>query len=138
MNSNAHIGHKNNNYKYTMQCTNDVVTLDVVQEERDLGVNFDPALKFSRHSAACSAKASKILGIVKRTFTYLEKDIFLPLYIYKSLISPHLEYATWVWKPWFVKTESAVKSNKTAGSWISQMAYSDRLKGLGLPTLQYM
>ncbi len=33
MQSNMHIGHKNKNYKYAMQCTNKVINLDTVQEE---------------------------------------------------------------------------------------------------------
>ncbi len=81
--------------KNTIQGTSKVVFLDTVHEEHDLGVVFDPTLKFRMQSAACAPKANKILGIVKRTFTYLEKDLFLPLY--KTLIRPHLEYAPCVW-----------------------------------------
>ncbi len=48
-----------------------------------------------------------MLGIVKRTFIYLEKDIFLRLY--KMLIRPHLEYATCVWNPWLVKDTHTIE-----------------------------
>ncbi len=57
-------------------------------------------------SCICGANGSKIL-VVKRTFTYLEKYLFLPLY--KTLIRPHLEYATYICGTWFVKDIETVK-----------------------------
>ena len=42
-----------------------------------------------------------MLRLVNCTFTYMDKEMFLPLY--KTLIHPHLEEATIVWSPYLVK-----------------------------------
>ena len=36
-------------------------------------------------------------GLIKRTFTYLDSDMFVKLY--KSVVRPHLEYANVIWHP---------------------------------------
>lgn len=59
-------------------------------EEKDLGVTFDKLLPFDPHIQNVIKKANKMTGIIKRTFSYLDKDIFLKLY--KALVRPHLEY----------------------------------------------
>ena len=40
-------------------------------------------------------KASKVLGMIARNFTYKTRNIILPLY--KTLIRPHLEYGVQFW-----------------------------------------
>ena len=42
-------------------------------------------------------KANQMIGIIKRTFTFLDKDILLKLY--KAIVRPHLEYGNTVWFP---------------------------------------
>ncbi len=37
------------------------------------------------------------MGVIWRTYAYLDDDIFLLLY--KSLVRPHLEYANQIWSP---------------------------------------
>ena len=54
---------------------------------KDLRVTFDPKLNSSHHIYEITHKATKILGILKRTFIFLNKKTFLLLY--KSLIRPH-------------------------------------------------
>ncbi len=44
-------------------------------------------------------KANKITGIIKRSFSYLDKYIFLKLYT--TIIRPNLEYANTIWNPQF-------------------------------------
>ena len=65
--------------------------------------------------------------------------MFLPLF--KTLIRPHLEYATVVWSPFLKKDiflienvqRRATKIVKT----ISNLSYEERFRHLGLPTLKY-
>ena len=38
-----------------------------------------------------------MIGVIKRTFVYLNKDILCRLF--KALVRPHLEYAGVVWYP---------------------------------------
>jgi hypothetical protein len=58
-----HIGRTNPNLDYFMtdQTTSNTSKINVVSEEKDLGVTFDPSLKFSKHIANCAAKANKVL-----------------------------------------------------------------------------
>ena len=69
--------------------------IDTVQEEKDLGLTFDNKLKFSSHIKSCVKTANRNLGLIRRTFSYLNKDSFL--HLFKSLVRPHLEYGSSVW-----------------------------------------
>ena len=80
-----------------------------------------------------------MIGIIKRTFTEIDKDIFTILY--KTLIRPYLEYATTVWSP-FLKKDIFILENtqRRATKIVKGMYYTpyeERLIILGLPTLQY-
>ena len=54
--------------------------LQQVTVEKDLGVTFSETLKFGKHILKCVNKMNKILSIVKRSFTYMDRDIFIQLY----------------------------------------------------------
>ena len=69
--------------------------LGVLEEEKDLGAKFDPSLTFSKHAAMVADKVNRMVGIVKRTFDFLDENMLRILY--KSLIRPHLEYANCIW-----------------------------------------
>ncbi len=71
--------------------------LQKVEQETDLGLLIDNKLKFSDHTTKSVSKANRNLGLIARTFTYLDKEMFL--HLFKSLVRPHLEYATPVWSP---------------------------------------
>ena len=68
--------------------------INQVSEQKDLGVIIDNKLKFIPHIQAMIKKANRNLGIIKRTFSYLDKTVLLNLY--KSIVRPHLEYASTV------------------------------------------
>ena len=48
---------------------------------KDLGVTFDPKLNFNHHIYEITHKATKILGILKRTFLFLNKKKHFYYYI---------------------------------------------------------
>ena len=50
----------------------------------------DKALNFSEHISSKINKANRNLGLIFRTFTYMDKEMFLNLY--KSIVLPHVEY----------------------------------------------
>ena len=60
-------------------------------EEKDLGIIIDNKLNFQNHIN----KANQKLGLINRSFKYMDKDMFLQLF--KSLVRPHLEYGSTVW-----------------------------------------
>ena len=99
----------------------------------------DKALKFSEHISAKIYKANRILDIVFRTFTYMDKEMFLNLY--KSIVRPHLEYAVTVCTPLFKKAMIAIEKVRRRATklvrTISHLTYQESLKCLGLPSLEY-
>ena len=80
-----------------------------------------------------------MLGIVKRTFFRFDKEMFLILY--KSHIRPFLEVNSVVLSPHLIKDKKVLenvqrRANKLVIR-IKDWEYEDRLKFLGLPTLEY-
>ena len=65
--------------------------------ERDLGVVIDDKITFKGHIGGIIKKVNKLMGLIRRTFIYLDKEVFVPLYT--SLVRSHLEYAQSVWSP---------------------------------------
>ena len=57
----------------------------------------DSKLLFREHIAKKVGMANRNLSIIFKTFEFMDKEMFLNLY--KSLVKPHLEYATVVWSP---------------------------------------
>ena len=55
----------------------DMTGIQTCNEEKDLGVIFDGSLQFDLHTHSAISKANRMIGILRRTFTYLDKDIFL-------------------------------------------------------------
>ena len=54
------------------------------------------------------SKANSMLGMLKRTFTYFDDEIYLILY--KTFIRPHLEFAISVWSP-YLKSDIKIIEN---------------------------
>jgi hypothetical protein len=122
-----------------MRDTNGVTHIENVENEKDLGVIFDKKLSFNEHIASKVKRANQALGIIKRTFTYMDKDIILPLY--KTYIRPHLEYASVIWSPTYQKDIIAIEQVQRRATCLvpglKHLSYEDRLRTLGLPTLMY-
>ena len=80
-----------------------------------------------------------ILGLIKRNFSYIDRDVFNKLY--KSLVRPHLEYAQEVWQPYLKKHSILMeKVQRRATKLIPEfkkLKYEQRLAILNLPTLKY-
>ena len=76
-----HIGYNNPRYKYILKSGEDESVLNICSEEKDLGVIFDGKLSFDAHIQNYISKANRILGIIKRSFSYLDKELFLLIYI---------------------------------------------------------
>ena len=61
-----HVGRTNQRYKYSMEGQ----TLDTVDSEKDLGIMISSDLKSSNQCIQACRKASKMLGMIKRTISY--------------------------------------------------------------------
>ena len=60
-------------------------------QERDLGVTFSADMKVSVQCGIAASKGNKILGLIRRTIKYKEKQLIVLLY--KAIVRPHLEFA---------------------------------------------
>ena len=80
-----------------------------------------------------------ILGIIRRSFHYLNQDMLLKLY--KSMVRPHLEYCVAAWSPHLLQDTSTVESVQHRAtrllSHMRHLEYEERLKILDLPSLSY-
>ena len=135
-----HLGKKNTRKDYVMMDgDNNPYTLEKTEVEKDLGVYIDSKLKFTHHCQEKVNKANKILGYIRHTFKYLNKDSFLLLY--KSLVRPHLEFASCIWSPKHKYNIDLIERVQRRATklipQIKELSYSDRLKQLNLETLSY-
>ena len=129
------IGQNKMNYNYKLGET----SLKHMDFEKDIGVTVDKDLKFEIHMQEKINKANTIMGIIRRSFTYLDCNMFNKLY--KALVRPHLEYANPVWSPSLQKNKIAIenvqkRATRCIGE-IKHLDYKERLKRLKLPTLVY-
>ena len=113
--------------------------LEHVFEENDLGVIVDSDLKFEEHISAKIKKANSIVGLIRRTFSFLDCTLFKKLYI--TFVRPHLEYAQVVWSPYLQKHINMIENVQIRATklvdGLANLDYKDRLRKLGLPTLAY-
>ncbi len=127
------------NIMYTHRYTLGGNELEHVFEEKDLGVFVDSELSFDEHIATKVKKANQIVGLIRRSFDYLDDKMFVKLYT--ALVRPHLEYAQCVWSPHLKKHQRLIeKVQMRATKLIDNMKdldYSERLRRLDLPTLAY-
>ena len=135
-----HRGSSNKGLDYQMGTT----TLETTTVEKDLGVCIDRDLKFHHHRAKAVNNASRILGLVRATFTCLDETTVPRLFT--TMVRPHLEYGNLIWHPRFwhprfrrdkVEVEKIQRRATKLIPRMKQLPYEDRLKVLGLPSLAY-
>ena len=68
-----HIGHGNMDEKYKM---GDAV-LGRTTQEKDLGVTFSADMKVSEQCGIAASKGNQILGLIRRTIMYKEKQLIV-------------------------------------------------------------
>ena len=105
-------------------------SIKLFEKEKDLGVKFDPSLQFSKHVAMVSNKANKMVGIIKRTFDYMDEKMLTTLY--KTLVRPHLQYANCIWHPLLHKDVQTIeKVQRRATKRVSSLRDLPRVFFLG-------
>ena len=130
-----HIGRNNLLVDYYMRGE----VLEVIEEERDLGVLVSSSLKVESQCVKASKVANRMLGLIKRCFCSRDRRVIIPLY--KAMVRPHLEYCVQVWRPHLEKDKAlleAVQHRATKcveGLW--GLSYEERLEVLGMQTLEY-
>ena len=99
----------------------------------------DNKLNFREHITSKVNIANRNLGIMFKTFTYMDQEMFLNLY--KSMVRPHLEYGSQIWSPVYKKDKIIIENVQRRGTRLvkslQHLPYEKRLETLGLPTLEY-
>ncbi len=131
-----HVGCKGEEtYIYTMGQTE----LGDTQHEKDLSVYIDEDLSFQMQSHKVANAANQLVGICRRTFSFLDKETFLLLY--KGLIHPKLEYVSSVWAPRLVRDIEVIESVQRRATklipGLEDLSYEERLRWLDLPSLVF-
>lgn len=131
------IGNNEVNHKYMLN--NDTHTIEQVTEIKDIGVIIDSELTFKQHIYKKIDTANSILGIIRRSYKYIDINTFLPLY--KGLVRSHFDYAATIWDPYiatFIEDIESVQRRATILiPEIKHLNYPERLEKLKLPTLAY-
>jgi Reverse transcriptase (RNA-dependent DNA polymerase)/Endonuclease-reverse transcriptase len=135
-----HIGGKGVSGQYVMKTeTFGEQILEETSQEKDLGIWITNTLKPSTHIAHAVNKANQLLGLIRRSFTYL--DGVLMKNLFTSVIRPHLEYGNVVWHPYLQKDIEALEKVQHRATkmipGLAKMTYTERLERLDLPTLVY-
>ena len=113
--------------------------LEHVFEEKDLGIIMDGDLSFEEHISLKVKKANAIMGLIRRSFSFLDGHLFKKLYT--TFVRPHLEYAVAVWAPHLIKYINIIENVQIRATKLvdgfSELDYPERLRRLDLPTLVY-
>lgn len=132
-----HCGRNNVRHKYNLNSKD----LEVITEERDLGVIFNEPFNFHSFILAIISKANQKIGWVMRNI--LSRDANVIIRVYKTLIRPHIEYCTQAWAPvarhgnWnlILKLEGVQRKLTKKINGFGDFSYRQRLESLGLTTL---
>eukprot|EP00745_Piridium_sociabile_P043063 TRINITY_DN87471_c0_g3_i3.p1 TRINITY_DN87471_c0_g3~~TRINITY_DN87471_c0_g3_i3.p1 ORF type:complete len:950 (+),score=231.72 TRINITY_DN87471_c0_g3_i3:692-3541(+) len=116
-----------------------VVELAESEVEKDLGVLIDKGLTFKNHINQASAKANRVLGVIRRSFDFLTPAVFIQLY--KSLVRPILEYGHTAWQPRHKTLCSELEDVQRRATKLiaplKEKPYPERLAALNLPSLEH-
>ena len=105
--------------------------IEYVFQEKDLGVTVDSALSFEEHISKKVKTANSIVGLIRRSFSFLDAKSFVKLFT--AFVRPHLEYAVPAWDPHLQKhidmlENVQVRATKLVDGF-GKLEYHDRLKG---------
>ena len=110
-----------------------------VKSQKDLGVLFNQNLNFEDHITNKVNKANQILGLIRRSFHYIDNKSFINLYI--SLVRSHLEYCVEIWFPHLHKHIDLIENVQRRATKLlprlKPLSYPERLEALNLPSLVY-
>ena len=139
--STIHLGRNNKQNEYSMRIHNsdERVNLNSTKAEKDLGILIDTELQFSQHTEVQVNKANRILGMIRRSYEYIDcKSMKL---LFTALVRPHLEFANCAWGPRLEKDkkliEGVLRRATKCVPRLNRLEYEDRLRAIGIPSMSY-
>ena len=128
-----HYGYHNKKYLYHISGR----LLTPCTTYKDLGVIISDTLKPYDQINKCVTKANAMVGMIKRTFSHIDKEIFMATF--KVFVRPILEYCQQVWSPHYSKDiellEQVQRRETKLIPELKEMEYEERLKALNLFSL---
>ena len=125
---------------YHLLTENGPIEMTRTAQERDLGIIWTPDLKFREEIEERVKKANNIVGIVRRSFTYMTATSFKLLF--KALVRPHLEYGAPIWNPATLREINRIEGVQRRAikmlPGMKERSYEERLKAMDLPTLRFL
>ena len=102
--------------------------------EKDVGVTFTADMVFDQHISNVIKKAGQMTGLIRRSFTYLDKTMLKTLI--KTIIRPQLEYANVIWSPMYKRQSIAIEKVQRRATKllkdIRDLPYIERLEALDI------
>ena len=135
-----HLGQNNPEQTYSMKQrgTGERVTLGTSEGEKDLGALMDSELKFSKRVEEQVNKANRILGLIRRSYQYLDRESMKMLFT--ALVNRHLEFGNVVLTPLFQKDRLLIKGVQRRATklvpGLTELDYSERLKSMDLTSMK--
>ena len=127
------------NITYTERYKMSKLELEHVFEEKDLGVIVDSEMKFEEHINSKVQKANSIIGLIRRSFSFLDELLFKQLYT--AFVRPHLEYCQSAWVPHLKKHINMLENVQRRATKLvdgcKTLTYEERLRRLALPTFAF-
>ena len=106
--------------------------------DKDLGVTMKANLNVSKQCKIAASNGNQVLGIIRRSITYKEKSLIVPLY--RAIVRPHLEYCIQAWSPYHRKDIDMLEKIQRRATKIIQglrdLRYEELLNECGLTTLE--
>ena len=107
--------------------------------ERDLGIWVSNDLKWEIQSKNAATRAMTVLGMIRRTFSFVDVNGFQLLY--NVYIRLHLEFCVQAWSPYFKKDIDCMEKVQHKATKIvygfGNLKYEVRLERRNLFSLQY-
>ena len=91
-----HLGSSENPNSYKL--SEELAPIEKTKSEKEVRVFIGDKLSSDSHITEKINKANSVLGAIRRSFEYLDKDTFKKLYT--ALVRSHLECAYAVWSPY--------------------------------------
>lgn len=127
------------NIKHTHRYKICEMEMDHVFEEKYLGVIVDSEISFEAHILKKVQLANNIVGLIRRSFSHLDGEMFVKLFT--AFVRPHLEYAQAVWSPHLKKLIDIIENVQIRATklvdGLGNLEYHERLKRLNMQTLAY-
>jgi len=104
--------------------------------EKELGVLIGKDSKWSMQCSKAANKAMSFLGMIKRSFSFIDVESFKILY--NTYVRPHHEYCVQIWNPYLKKDITCLEKSRRGqlDYGLDKMSYERRLEALGLYLLQ--